>query len=542
MKEFLKKHWYIFDIVKYVFSLILIVLSYTSMKAKRFVLAEFLELLIIVALSDIIVKKNKIAGYIVNDILMLLLNAQLLVAFFGNSYIKLVMLTNLDSLQDIGGKAVAYITGVILVLFFTFLPIRPIEVKWFRPEMLLSIFLAAELVFTMCLGNTYSPFFAYADMAKQAYDSAQVRKAAMSADNVTLDYYHESISSFIDNNPALPLQPNVVLIMTEGLSQSIVDDPRNLMETVREYESKSIYFKNYYNHTFATYRGIIGQLYSGYQLNNLDTNSLISIEEIFHDHGYKTTMINTEPSNLQFTEYLNELHFDEVVGSRDEGYTGYFESMTDKEAYNKLFETMESDHAAGKPFFDVIYTFGTHASFDSPDEVYGDGSDAELNKFYNTDKQLKVFLEKFEESEMASDTIIVFTADHATYADQNFVTAFPDYERVHTELDRVPLFMYYKGVEPWEIDVKGRNSLDLAPTILDYVGIDCENYFLGSTLFMNKNNNNNYDTVFSDGGTYSTSDGDAIAGLSEAQSQITLNLINRYYIANQQVPLVPETP
>jgi phosphoglycerol transferase MdoB-like AlkP superfamily enzyme len=102
--------------------------------------------------------------------------------------------------------------------------------------------------------------------------------------------------------------------------------------------------------------------------------------------------------------------------------------------------------------------------------------------------------------------------------------------------------MYYKGVEPWEIDVKGRNSLDLAPTILDYVGIDCENYFLGSTLFMNKNNNNNYDTVFSDGGTYSTSDGDAIAGLSEAQAQITLNLINRYYIANQQVPLAPETP
>ena len=540
MKEFLKKHGIIFDIAKYLFSLVLIALAFTSMKSKRFLLAEFLELIIIIALSDLIVKKSKIAGNIVNDILMLFLNSQLIVAFFGNSYIRLVMLTNLDSLEDIGGKAVAYITGVVLVLIFTFLPISPIEYKWMKSEVLLSVFLAAELIFTMCLGNEYSPFYAYVDTAKQAYDAAQIRKAAMSADNITTDYYHESISSFIDNNPALPEKPNVVLILSEGLSQSIVDDPRDIMPTVGEYEKKSIYFKNYYNHAFATYRGIIGQLYSGYQLNNLDTNSLISMEDIFRDHGYKTTMINTEPGNLQYTQYLNELHFDRIVGTSSEGYTGYFGSMTDKEAYNKLFETIEADHSEGNPFFDVIYTFGTHASFDSPDEVFGNGTNAEINKFYNLDCQLKSFMERFEESDMAEDTIIVFTADHATYADQNFVTAFPDYERVHTELDRIPLFMYFKGVEPWEIDVEGRNSLDLAPTVFDYIGIDCENYFLGSTLFMGKNNNNNYDTVFSEGGAYATSDNDSIAPLSQAQQEITLNLINRYYIANQQVPLVPE--
>lgn len=40
------------------------------------------------------------------------------------------------------------------------------------------------------------------------------------------------------------------------------------------YEDRSFNFINYYNHTAATYRGLIGQLYSGHQYNNNDENTL----------------------------------------------------------------------------------------------------------------------------------------------------------------------------------------------------------------------------------------------------------------------------
>ena len=66
----------------------------------------------------------------------------------------------------------------------------------------------------------------------------------------------------------LPESPNVILIFVEGMSQHIIDDERNIAPNIREVQSKSLNFKNYYNHTFATYAGIIGQLYSGYQLQN----------------------------------------------------------------------------------------------------------------------------------------------------------------------------------------------------------------------------------------------------------------------------------
>jgi membrane-anchored protein YejM (alkaline phosphatase superfamily) len=107
--------------------------------------------------------------------------------------------------------------------------------------------------------------------------------------------------------------PNVVIIFTEGLSQNIVTDDRNIMPNVSELEKKSLFFENYYNHTFPTYRGLIGQLFSGYQLQNYDENTLISVQEAFRKKGYHTSIINTEPLNLNFASFLESLGVDDVV-------------------------------------------------------------------------------------------------------------------------------------------------------------------------------------------------------------------------------------
>ena len=101
----------------------------------------------------------------------------------------------------------------------------------------------------------------------------------------------------------------MILIFTEGLSRSIIWDERNIMPNLRALESESLSFTNYYNHTFATFRGLIGQLYSGYQFDNLDTNGLISLQAILGKRGYQTAFINTEPSNTEFSEYLAVLPF-----------------------------------------------------------------------------------------------------------------------------------------------------------------------------------------------------------------------------------------
>lgn len=86
---------------------------------------------------------------------------------------------------------------------------------------------------------------------------------------------------------------------------------------------------------------------------------------------------------------------------------------------------------------------GTHASFNSVNVTYGDGKTSILNRFYDADVQIGKFMENFEKSPLFEDTLVIFTADHATYVDADFEDAFPDYEREVVGLDRIPLIFYY---------------------------------------------------------------------------------------------------
>ena len=373
--------------------------------------------------------------------------------------------------------------------------------------------------------------YSYLDLAKQKIKRIQQDRAnAKVTDDRTALFYRDSIVDGTGKPDELSDSPNVILIFTEGLSESVVMDERDIMPNVRDFQEQSLIFSDYYNHTFATYRGIIGQLYSGYQNDNYDNNSLISIQSILRDKGYYTVFINTEPNNRDFTKYLEGLGFDEVIDFGDT-ISGAVDTVSDKDAYEGLYRYVE-EREEDRPLFVVMYTFGTHESLDSPDEKYGDGKDAMLNKFYNVDVWFGNFLDRFNESDKYDDTLLVFTGDHFTYGDLDFNNSFPDAPRYSTMVDKVPLCFYYKGIRAKEIYVDGRNSLDLAPTILDYLDISEENYFLGTSLFSNEYNY--FDTCFeAEGGVMSTRNS-WVTPFGEAESIELHEKINNYFIANQQ--------
>lgn len=436
------------------------------------------------------------AGSIASAVLTLLYMVQVFVLIFANSYVTLVMVTNLNSVEDLGGKALVYGAAILVVILVCLLPVRPIRLRWMGMSGMLSVALCAELVLTMAWGGSYSPLYAYVDLAGAAVEGRRFARGVANGSGAAEDFYQTEITDWRSKDPNLPGRPNVVVIFTEGLSQNVVDDERGIMPNVARYEQSSLSFHNYYNHTFATYRGLQSQLYSGYQMNDYDTNSLVSIQSIMGDQGYHTSFVNAEPNNGTFSEYLRDLGFDEVVTDTQNGFEGYADSLSDRQTYDLLFDTMEEQHASGEPFFTCAYAFGTHASFDGVDNEFGDGSDAELNKFYDADCQFGTFMERFNQSDMADDTIIVFTADHCSYADMYFTAAFPDHPRVSTECDAMPLFIYYRGIAPEVVECNGRNSVDLAPTILDYLDISAPNYFLGISLFADPMHPCDYDTMF----------------------------------------------
>lgn len=527
------------NLLKYMFSVGLTFAAGVQVGENSYILAGIVELILIFTISNIILSK-KIVGQIVNDMLMLFYNAQMAVLLFANSYITMVMLTNIASIKALSGKALIYITGVLLVLIFSFIP--SVKIKWNKKSAILmtGFGFGMWISFQLLFGLWFSPMYGYIDLGLQHRQSVQLEKTIKEAINGNVEeqvltdseFYKEEIVDYKQKDESLVEQPNVILIFTEGLSQSVIDDERGIMKNVAEWQEKSFCFTNYYNHTFATYRGLISQMYSGYQLEDFDSNPLISIQSILSDEGYSTYFINSEPNNADFTAYLNNLGYDQVLGDTEVECNGMADTISDKDVYEMLFQVAEEKNESGKPFFLSTYTFGTHASLDSTDQKYGDGKNAELNKFYDVDYQFGQFMEKFTNSSLMENTILIFTADHATYQDDSFSAAFPEYKRATTSMDEVPLFIYYDGIEPGTLDVGGRNTICLAPTILDFLDITAPNYFVGTSLYSGEAASI-CETSYSDSHVIYTSKNGELGQLDTVPKEEFQLIIQNYYILKE---------
>lgn len=498
--------------LKYFFAMLFPVLTVMVHKMTWcYIVIALAEVLLIALLTNLLCHVKTWLGYIFNVLALLIMNIQFAVLYWGSTFVSAVMLANLDSVNAISGKFFVYGLSVTMVFVFTFLPVRSISdsKKATAAIGLITVVLYAGIILTGIID--YSPYRALYALCRQ--QTARSRAVSSVASDVVSngagdmqpsyeknEFYSDTVADYFQKPEGIPENPNVILIFAEGMSRNIIDDPRNIMPNISSLQDASISFTNYYNHTFATYMGLSGQLYSGYQLENYDVNYLVSIQDIFKSYGYQTSFINTEPQNKEFTEYLANFGFDNLITDEDrtDGMAG---ALSDKAAYELLFETALEQNSGEAPFFLAMYSFGTHATLDGVYEEFEDGSNALLNRFYDLDVQVGAFLERFQESELAENTVIVFTSDHATYQDADFVTAFSDYTRAHPSIDRIPLLIYYRGMTPAVYEANGRNSLDMAPTVLDFLDMSAPNYFLGDSLFAS-DSTSDYDMYYESVGTY----------------------------------------
>ena len=525
---------YLTTIITYGFPVVLIALAQRVSHDPRYAWMSLVELVLLWSLTNLLVKRLPRVAGVVKGVLLALFNIQQLGLLFGGTYVSAIMLSNLGSIEDIQGGAGLYALGIAAFVLLTFLRTRGVGKRGVADYAVLAGAVVAWGIAGASMGWSYSPLVSYPLVLQETQRNAAFAENVKNGHGDAGKVYHDGVQSGIAppaEAQALGQTPNVVLIFTAGLSQSVVEDPRSLMPNVASYEQRSLDFTNYYNHTFATYRGLQGQLFSGEQLGNLDSSNYVSLQGILGLNGYQTMFINVEPNNSDFTSYLNDLGFNQVITEEGVNPEGGAQSLSDRQAYEYLLKTMEEQNGSGKPFFIAMYTVGTHATFDSPDKRFGDGSDPELNKFYNADYWFGQFMSEFQNSDLADNTIIVFTADHASYVDMGWNQAFPDYERAFGSLDRVPFFIYYKGVKPQKVDAQGRNSLDMAPTLLDYLDVSAPNYFLGSSLFLQKDPSKYLETTFWQEGIIRSTATGQIETMSQADQDKVTATLQEYFAA-----------
>jgi phosphoglycerol transferase MdoB-like AlkP superfamily enzyme len=311
-------------------------------------------------------------------------------------------------------------------------------------------------------------------------------------------------------------EKNLIVIFSEGLSARLIGAYgggfAELTPNIDRLAARSMRVLHYYNHTAATYRGLQGQLTSGYpwaggagdaeawdstgQRNAMMAIHYRSVPMILRELGYNTTFVSPHHDTVSLNTMLRALGFNRVV-SFDEvsqqiapGNPMYAVegALGDAELFHALNVMMQRHQLAkpGQSFFAGLYNFGTHAFLDVQafGLKYRDGSNPALNKLHNYDHALGTFLDAFFASPYAQNTILVFTSDHATFPD-------PAYRQVTGEdfkpyfVDQVPLLIYDPFHRlPATYDAHGRTSIDLAPTLLQLLGVRrADNSFLGTSLF-----------------------------------------------------------
>lgn len=294
---------------------------------------------------------------------------------------------------------------------------------------------------------------------------------------------------------------NIIAIFLEGTSSTVLSE--SLTPYFKKFQKQGINIINYFNHTAATFRGLRGQFISGYSLKGglqynrespqklaSDVSNIASIESlpsILGKHGYTTVFLSPHNKNDRLAPLMKNVGFQQVRTAENFG-DKFDHLLTDRQSYQLLWKELMVLKSAHRPFFLCMYQLGTHHGMDSPDKIFGDGSNPYLNKFHNADFWLGNFVERFMSDSIFDNTILILTTDHATFPTPEYRETF--HTRAYTFFDEIPFLILIKGISGKTFDAQYKNTLAFAPTVLDILGIsDFKNHFLGESLFLDKNDN-----------------------------------------------------
>jgi lipoteichoic acid synthase len=320
--------------------------------------------------------------------------------------------------------------------------------------------------------------------------------------------------------PGAPRLPNIVVFFTEGLSARLIGPYGSPFPGITPNLDRfaahpgTMVVENYYNHTFATYRGLHGQLCSLFPKDegskewlegpeNAGIRTYFSLADYLGELGYETDFLDTHRRlQARVDDMMRRIGFENVWTAEDLSarYLGGSEplrgdALSDHQLLDALVGFLRERQERGggaRPFFVGLYNIETHAFQDSaPDgPKYGDGGNYSLNTVHNFDDAFGRFLEFFLRSPLAENTVVVFTVDHCHYPTRAYEEAirphFPDLPRI--PVDAIPLIIYSPLHRlPHTFDAEFRTSLDFAPSLIHLLGLPQRpNPFLGRSIFSSR--------------------------------------------------------
>lgn len=470
-----------------------------SIKSTNFNFLPFLFLEVATFQLMIAYKRNKII-ILLFTVQTVLIATQIPSYYITSLPLQELTLANISEWQNIGLENLTIIfvcNALVLIYYIVTIKLKPLVLS--SKSLVLIIVSLTIYMFLFEQAPSTKAGKVIRNYVKEQNHAAKITPEAIAKANAYFkkDWVTSKNTSASTYFPEKP--KNIIIIFTEGMSSGVIS--QNVTPNIYSLQKRSLNVTNYYNHTAATYRGLYGQLTSSYMLlggsvggaglaelshTKLDEklrSPIISLPNILSNYDYNSFFIASNASTDNLSLMLRNIGFKPIGSNNYKNFVPKTETaneLTDKQVYELLWQELQKDHS--EPFLYGVYTVGTHVGLNSPDQIYQDGSNSYLNKFYNLDYQIGEFLNKFDNSAFKEDTLIIFTADHSTFPEKEFKNTFHTTSEVF--VDTMPLIIYNGGKTIGTIDAAGKNSLLLTPTVLDILDIQkADNYFLGTSLF-----------------------------------------------------------
>lgn len=299
---------------------------------------------------------------------------------------------------------------------------------------------------------------------------------------------YSPISKQVIPDSSLEEQPNVVLILMEGLSavrMKAFGSTDNCTPFLDSLAKESIFFKNIYSAGIHTHNGVFGALtshpalFERHAMKQIPIPKYNSLPRVLQNHGYSTIYFTNH--DVEFDNvggFLTENGIEKLVSDRNYPPEKVLSSMgvADGYMFNYAMPFLNDLGNQGNPFLSVFMTTSNHKPYVFPEGYQKRFEDDELNAYAYADESLKNFMEEARKQDWFENTIFVLIADHGWA-----ITPQYDLSLNHCH---VPLLFYSpKYIPEASVEMKMGGQIDVFPSIMGLLKLPYENTTLGIDLF-----------------------------------------------------------
>jgi phosphoglycerol transferase MdoB-like AlkP superfamily enzyme len=309
------------------------------------------------------------------------------------------------------------------------------------------------------------------------------------------------------NPTAHPRRPlNVVLVLMESfrLKEAGTGRPQDVVLAPRLHAlaKDSILFTQFYANGHQTVRGEMSTVcstvpnYSGGQVYSMfEDVSLACLPEILRRQGYETHWISSYTAGFGnkrgflAKHGVQVFHDDVEISKRPLKKPKVGWGPSDEDLAEFAVDVL--DHARG-PFFAEVMTLSNHHPFNydfgipRPKDII-ESKERELYRNYlmgqhYTDFSVGHFMDLARTRSWFKDTVFVILGDHGVWVfPEKGERSLTPAERIETYY-RTPLLIYAPAhLEAQTVNLVG-SQIDIAPTVLDILGVEAPNAFQGASL------------------------------------------------------------